>query len=156
MIDPSTLDTIVVDDGKVHIIGALITDGDGRIYAYQRNFSQDVFPGCWDVPTIRTTAGETSYHALSRVIEEETGWSLDQVLACTRDFDWDHEGERVHETDYLVSVSGEYVSPRLDPTKRRAFSWFNALNAKTLLENREKQDSSTYDLVTEALGLVVG
>jgi hypothetical protein len=155
MIDLSALHTSP-SDGKVHVVGALITDRDGRIYAHQRSLSQDVFPGCWDVPTVRINSDETKYNALSRVIEEQTGWALDQVLDCTRNFDWDHGGVSYHETDCLVTVIGDYMSPHLDPIKCQAFSWFNALNAKTLLENRDKHDSSTYDLVTEALGLVVG
>jgi 8-oxo-dGTP pyrophosphatase MutT (NUDIX family) len=71
-------------------VGALIRDDQHRVHARRRAPDRPLLPGIWDIVGGHLEAGETPEEALSREVEEETGWRLrhpEAVLA-----DWEVEG----------------------------------------------------------------
>jgi 8-oxo-dGTP pyrophosphatase MutT (NUDIX family) len=149
----TTLNT-VPGPGVQWVVGALVTDGAGRIYAHRRTPERKLFPGCWDVAGGHVEPGETLHQALSRELYEETGWELDDVLGLAQEFEWESGGLLRHEIDYVVSVRGNVTSPRLEEGKADSFGWFNDQNLDTLLENRSIGDTAIYDMVRTGLALL--
>ncbi|MFG3438984.1 NUDIX hydrolase [Nonomuraea sp. NPDC047897] len=56
---------------RVNCVGAVITDGAGRLLLVRRGHAPDA--GLWSVPGGRVEAGETDAAALEREVLEETG-----------------------------------------------------------------------------------
>src|SRR5947209_2509507 len=107
--------------GRACVVGGLIARN-GRIFVHQRSPQRRLLPGCWDLPGGHVEAGETLRDALQREIEEETGWTLAQVIGLVDVVDWDapHSDGQSHamrEFDFLVAVSGDLENPRLEADK---------------------------------------
>lgn len=151
--DMDNLD-LVPDSGRIYVVGALVTDSAGRVYAHRRSLECKLFPGCWDVIGGHVESGETLREALVREVREETGWELRDVVRCLKEFEWSADGVVRYETDYLVTVAGDLTNPRLEDGKQDKFAWFTRETLGTLLENREEGDRAIYDMVEAALNAV--
>jgi 8-oxo-dGTP pyrophosphatase MutT (NUDIX family) len=155
-LDHEQLDTLerVPPPDRQWVVGALVTDGAGHIYAHRRSLERKLFGGHWDVAGGHVEPGETLGQALARELEEETGWVLERVLYCVMEFDWEADGATRHEIDYLVTVRGDISQPRLEAGKQDAFGWFDEQNLSTLLEGRAAGDTAIYDMVRAGLALL--
>lgn len=157
--DPRLLGELLdsVPDEQGHwVVGALVSDGRGHIYAHRRTLDRKLFAGCWDVAGGHVEAGESLRQALERELVEETGWHLDEVLGCAKEFEWEADGERRHEVDFVVTVHGSLAAPVLEEGKQDLFGWFDAGNAEVLLENRSPGDTAVHDMICAGLALLEG
>jgi RimJ/RimL family protein N-acetyltransferase len=135
----------------VEVVGALIRDERDRVYVHRRSATRRLFPGIWDIVGGHVEPGETREHALSRELEEETGWRLRRVEAVVGEWDWTVDGVLRHETDYLVEVDGDLTSPRLEDGKQDAFDWVGPGNLELLMVNRTDGDRRLRDVVARAV-----
>ncbi|QBI55919.1 NUDIX hydrolase [Streptomonospora litoralis] len=139
-------------DGARWVAGALVTDGEGRVFVQRRSPDRRLFPGCWDLVGGHVEPGETMPEALSREIAEETGWRLTAVVAELDRLVWTPaDGVERHEADYLVRVAGDLAAPRLEPGKHTDFRWIGEGELHILQESRDPGD--TFIAETAALGL---
>jgi 8-oxo-dGTP pyrophosphatase MutT (NUDIX family) len=137
------------------VVGALIANASGRIFAQKRSFARKLFPGCWDIAGGHVEAGETLLQALEREVVEETGWRVARILDLVHVFDWEStDGARTvkkREFDFLVEVRGDLSAPDLEGTKHTEFRWIGRDSVEVLKENRAPGDSVIFDLVQLAL-----
>src|SRR6266545_8127579 len=107
MVDHASLQRRAEADGRRCTVGALIRDGAGRVFVHRRGWGRELFPGCWDIVGGHVEPGETLLEALSREVEEETGWRVTGTPVLVHTADW--EGRR--EFDFLVDVDGDLDNP---------------------------------------------
>lgn len=69
------------------VVGALITDQDGRVLLLRRK-PDDFLGGLWELPGGGVEPGEQLGEALSREIAEETGLTLSEVTGYVGTFDY--------------------------------------------------------------------
>ncbi|MCA9939975.1 MAG: NUDIX domain-containing protein [Anaerolineales bacterium] len=140
------------------VVGALIANQKGAIFAQKRADDRKAFPGCWDIAGGHVEAGETLYDALAREIQEETGWELVQLADIVKVFDWElvKDGKVVkkREFDFLVDVSGDMNAPEIEVEKFTEFRWVGLADIEILKENRAEGDTVIYDLVKQALEMI--
>jgi 8-oxo-dGTP pyrophosphatase MutT (NUDIX family) len=137
--------------GLVCVVGGLIRNAEGRIFAQKRTLDRRLFPGCWDIVGGHVEAGETLTQALAREIEEETGWRLTEVGTLIKLFDWESGGVRRREFDFLVEVDGDLNAPQLETEKFATYDWFGPDNVARLKEHRQPGDYVIYEMVCAAL-----
>lgn len=141
------------EHGELWVVGAVIANEDGCVFAQRRSPDRRLFPNAWDIVGGHVEPGETLVDALVREVHEETGWQLARVrsrLAMTRWFGDDGEGER-READFLVEVDGDLRSPTLEWPKHVAYAWFGPEDLGRLKENRPVEDTMIHDLISTAL-----
>jgi len=108
----------------LRVTGALVVDGDGRIFFQRRSPTRKLFPNSWDIVGGHLEPGETVADALRREVEEETGWRVSAVLGTVGDYTYTgDDGLDRHETDFLVRVDGDLSRPRLEAGKHTEFRW---------------------------------
>ena len=137
-------------DGRALVVGAVVTDGRGRVYVQRRSPTRALFPGCWDLVGGHVEEGETVTQALAREIHEETGWALagvGRVVAC---LDWEAGGLRRREVDVLVRVEGDLDQPALEPDKHDLARWLSPAEVNVLLERRDPDDVWVHETVKRA------
>lgn len=136
------------------VVGALIANADGRIFAQKRSSTRRLFPGCWDIAGGHVEAGESLPAALVREVAEETGWQV-RSAALLHVFDWraveNGRTVRKREFDFLVEVSGDLTAPSIERAKHTEFRWFGPDDVAVLAENRAPGDTVIRDLVVKAL-----
>ncbi|MEV4754547.1 NUDIX domain-containing protein [Micromonospora sp. NPDC049559] len=118
--------------------GALVVDGESRIFFQRRSPHRKLFPSVWDIVGGHLEPGETIEEALCREVTEETGWTVSSVLAPVGEYRYtgDDDIERI-ETDFLVRVDGDLSRPRLEPGKHTEFRWLAENEIGLLDEHRE-------------------
>ncbi|WP_432943590.1 GNAT family N-acetyltransferase [Kribbella sp. CA-253562] len=136
---------------EVDCVGALIRDAGQRVYVHRRTASRRLFPGIWDIVGGHLEAGETPVEALAREVEEETGWTVREVLAPVADWEWEYEGRVRRELDFLVAVDGDLSAPRLEEGKHDASAWVGADDVELLMVGRTDGDRRLRDIVAHAV-----
>ncbi|GAA0574289.1 hypothetical protein GCM10009534_05220 [Kribbella sandramycini] len=96
-------------------------------------------------------SGETPEEALRREVEEETGWTVGEILATVADWEWEHEGRVRREVDYLVTVDGDLERPRLEVGKHDRSAWVGPGELELLMEGRTDGDRRLRDVVAHAV-----
>jgi 8-oxo-dGTP diphosphatase len=121
-------------DQPLRCAGALIMNGDGRLFVQRRSSTRSLFPNAWDIVGGHLEAGESVIDALRREITEETGWRLTHIVAELPPVTYlgDDGDERV-EDDFLVRVEGDLDQPRLEAGKHTEFRWIGAHEVTDLL-----------------------
>ncbi|MFE7621053.1 NUDIX hydrolase [Streptomyces sp. NPDC057496] len=140
-------------DGEVWVVGAVVLDQDGRVFAQRRSPDRRLFPDCWDIVGGHVEPGESLLDALAREVEEETGWRLRRVRCLLGITTWtgdDGTGKR-HEADYLIEVDGDLDRPSLEWSEHTAYDWFGPGDLSRLKENRAPGDCLIHDLVAKVL-----
>lgn len=132
-------------------VGALIRNGQHRVFAHRRTHDRRLLPGLWDIVGGHLEAGETPEEALAREIEEETGWQLRRIEAVVADWEWEVGGVVRHELDYLVEVDGDLGAPRLEHGKHDAYGWVGPGNLELMMEGRTDGDRRLRDIVAKAV-----
>lgn len=141
-----------VRDGERWVAGAVITDGEGRVFVQRRSTDRRLFPGCWDLVGGHAEPGESVPDALGREIAEETGWRLTAVLAELDRLVWTPgDGVQRHEADYLVRVAGDLAAPRLEPGKHTEFRWIGETELGLLHDSRDPGDTFVADMAARGL-----
>lgn len=141
-------------DGRRVVVGALVTDGAGRIYVQRRSLTRAVFPGCWDLVGGHAEARESVLGALARELREETGWTLDEVGPVVEVLVWEAGGVARSEVDFLVTATGDLLRPRLEPDKHSEGRWLAADELAVLLEGRKPDDRWVHDVVARGFALL--
>lgn len=137
--------------GKTHCVGALVRDPAGHVFAHRRSADRRLLPGIWDIVGGHVEPGETPEQALAREIEEETGWRLRRIEAVVSDWEWEYEGVRRAEWDYLVEVDGDLGAPRLETGKHDAYAWIGPENLDLMMAGRTDGDRRLRDIVARAV-----
>ncbi|GAA4951167.1 hypothetical protein GCM10023224_39510 [Streptomonospora halophila] len=139
-------------DGGLWVAGAVVSDGEGRVFVQRRSPDRRLFPGCWDLVGGHVEPGETMPEALAREIAEETGWRLTAVVAELDRLVWTPgDGVRRNEADYLVRVSGDLATPRLEPGKHTEFRWIGEGDLGLLKDSRDPGDTFVADMAARGL-----
>lgn len=149
----SGVEVPVPADDETWVVGAIIFDGAGRVFAQKRSAERKLFPGMWDIVGGHVDGGESILAALAREVMEETGWRLVRVRGLVEKSTWtgdDGRGVR-HEVDYVVEVDGDLARPALEWSKHSAYGWFGPEDLPRLKENVAPGDSCIHDLVAKAL-----
>ena len=108
-------------------------------------------PGIWDIVGGHLEVGETPEQALVREVEEETGWTVRDIVWTVADWEWEYEGRVRRELDYLITVDGDLARPRLEPGKHDASAWAGPGDLDLLMVNRTDGDRRLRDLVAHAV-----
>lgn len=144
-------------DGRRCVVGALILDGEGRVFVHRRGPDRSFLPGCWDIVGGHVEEGETLLEALEREIAEETGWRLTGEPRLVYISDWQTDPADPltarREFDFLVEVEGDLTRPTLEFPKQVEFRWIAADEMALLDENRGAEDGMVRRLVELALSL---
>lgn len=122
--------------GRRLVVGALIADGEGRIYLQRRTPTRSLFPGSWDLVGGHAEGHEGVLDALGREIMEETGWRLRETGPVVEVLDWEAGGVKRREVDLLVKVDGDLANPLLEPDKHSEGRWLTAAAAEQLAVER--------------------
>jgi len=97
-------DTWCMPESRIRCVGAIVTDGDGRLLLVKRGHEPEA--GRWSLPGGRVAPGESDPQALVREVREETGLWVEPgrlVGAVERPA----PGGAVFDiSDYAASVSG--------------------------------------------------
>lgn len=104
------------------LVGALIHDGQGRIFIHQRSHDRSLFPGAWDIVGGAVEPGETADQALKREVLEETSWQVHSVSDWVADRLIPVGGQPLREVVALVAVIGG-GEPVLEAGKHIAYAW---------------------------------
>ncbi len=140
---------------RLWCVGALITDGRGRLYVQERAPDRPLFPNCWDVAGGHVEPGENLHQALAREINEETGWQLDRVLHLVDVYDWEDawssDGKPRREADFVVAVAGDLQRPQIEQDKFSTWRWVGPDDLDLLRENRAPGDDFIIELVARGL-----
>ncbi|WP_202874257.1 GNAT family N-acetyltransferase [Kribbella albertanoniae] len=136
---------------NVDCVGALIRDERGRVYVHRRTADRRLLPGQWDVVGGHVEVGETPEQALAREVEEETGWTVREVLGIVSDWEWELEGRVRRELDYLITVDGDLGRPRLEVGKHDASAWVGVDDLELLMVGRTDGDRRLRDIVAHVV-----
>src|SRR5690606_3657370 len=79
-------------DGRRLVVGAVVTDGAGRVFVQRRSRDRELFPGAWDVVGGHAETGEDALAALRREVLEETGWRVLTLGPIVELIDWEANG----------------------------------------------------------------
>ncbi|HZX03720.1 GNAT family N-acetyltransferase [Kribbella sp.] len=135
----------------IDCVGALIRDEQHRVYLQRRTAERRLLPGIWDIVGGHLEAGETPEEALAREVEEETGWTVRDIVWTVADWEWEWEGRVRREVDYLVTVDGDLTRPRLEAGKHDRSAWAGPDDLDLLMVNRPDGDRRLRDLVAHAV-----
>ncbi|GLU49331.1 NUDIX hydrolase [Nocardiopsis ansamitocini] len=140
------------DGDRRWVVGAVIIDPAGRAFAQRRAPDRAVFPDSWDIVGGHVEPGETVVEALSREINEETGWRLSEIVADLGSLTWTPgDGVERFEVDYLVRVEGDLAAPELEWEKHTEFAWVDETGLDLLADHDDPSHTFTADII--ALGL---
>ncbi|MFH8477467.1 NUDIX hydrolase [Streptomyces sp. NPDC018055] len=93
------------DGIEKYVVGALITDEDGRVLLLRRR-ADDFLGGLWELPSGGVDAGERLEVALRREVMEETGLAVTQVTGHAGSFDYTSRSSRsTRQFTFAVSVT---------------------------------------------------
>jgi len=131
-------------------VGALIRDGENRVYIQRRSLLRRQLPGAWDIVGGHVEPHETPESALAREVGEETGWQLRRVEAVIADWEWTHNGLVRRELDYLIEVNGDLSSPRLEPGKHDKFCWVGFDNPEAVRSEYDAGNDVLWNIIRRA------
>lgn len=131
-------------------VGALIRDGQNRVYLQRRSLRRRQLPGAWDIVGGHIEPHETPETALAREVSEETGWRLRRVEAVIADWEWTHNGLVRRELDYLIEVNGDLSSPRLEPGKHDKFCWVGYDSPETVRSEYDAGNDVLWNIIRRA------
>ncbi len=153
--DLDSLAAAAIDDGCRLVVGALIADGDHRLFVHRRGPRRRLLPGTWDIVGGHVEPGEGLLEALAREVSEETGWCLRGEPRLFHIVDWTPlggEGEPWRrEFDFLVEVAGDLDRPRLECSQHIEFRWIGVGDLALLDENQGADDHMIRHLAELAL-----
>lgn len=109
--------------GRRLVVGALIVNEQGRIFAQRRTPDRILFPASWDVVGGHDDENEGVVAALKREVQEETGWEIAEIREVVAVLDWEVETGPRREIDMIVVVNGDLENPELEWDKHDAFRW---------------------------------
>ncbi|MDT0445000.1 NUDIX hydrolase [Streptomyces johnsoniae] len=144
--------------GQSWVVGAVILNGRGEVFAQFRSAARRLFPSTWDLVGGHVEPGESLLDTLVREVAEETGWRVRRVRRFLGVLTWEGDdglGVR-HEADYVVDVAGDLDAPALEWAKHPRYGWFGPADLERLKENRLPADQLVYDVAARALGLAPG
>jgi 8-oxo-dGTP diphosphatase len=154
---PPDLNVPSPDAGERWIVGAVIHDGRGRIFVQKRSEERSLFPGAWDLVGGHLEPGEGILECLERELREETGWSLQRVVADLGVMTWTgDDGAERHEIDYLVEVDGDLDRPVIEADLHLDPRWVNRDEALALLDDSHPSDPLVRQVVKHAFDFLVG
>ena len=134
------------------VVGAVIVDVAGRVFVHRRGPDRTLFPNCWDIPGGHVEPGEAPLEALSREVEEETGWRLRRVIAELGEMRWTgDDGVPRRELDYLIEVDGDLDAPRLERPDHVEFAWVGLDEVDRLMEDGTPLDADIRSIVSRGL-----
>jgi len=142
--------------GRELVVGGLVADDNGRVFAQRRSEQRKFFPGCWDIVGGHAEPGEGVLEALAREIQEETGWILTKVEQVVQVIDWRAHGEAKREIDLIVKVAGDLSRPRLEAGRHTEGCWITASQTAMLGERRDSDDVYIKELFERAFTILVG
>lgn len=132
-------------------VGALIRDARGRVFVHRRGRQRAFLPNCWDIVGGHVDPGEDLLTALSREVEEETGWTVRGEPQLMQVEDWEWRDERVREFDFYVDVDGDLERPRLEVPQHVEFRWIGPDETEVLDENRQADQGFIRRIVEKAI-----
>ena len=106
-----------VSDSRILCVGAVVTDGRGRLLLIQRG--HDPGAGLWSLPGGRIEAGETDAEALVREMEEETGLTVEPGRLIGQVDRPGRAGDVLDIRDYAATVTGGMLRPGDDAADAR-------------------------------------
>jgi 8-oxo-dGTP diphosphatase len=134
------------------VVGAVIVDAAGRAFVHRRGPDRTLFPNYWDIPGGHVEPGEAPLEALSREVEEETGWRVRRVVAELGETQWTgDDGVPRREIDYLVEVDGDLDAPRLEWPDHVEFAWVGPDEIASLADSGAPPDADIRDIVLRGL-----
>ncbi|MFG2490516.1 NUDIX hydrolase [Streptomyces caniferus] len=105
-----------------HVIGAVISDSDGRVLLLHRA-AGDFMGGLWELPSGGVDPGEDLLDALHREVKEETGLPLVSVDGYLGHFDYTSgSGKRARQFTFATSADLN-VPVKLSPDEHDACLW---------------------------------
>ena len=138
-------------------MGAVISDGQGRIFVQRRSADRSLFPGAWDLVGGHLEADETILECLLREVSEETGWRVTRVVADLGTLQWTgDDGLDRHEIDYLVDVSGDLERPSIETDLHLDPRWVDRNEALTLLDGSHPSDALVRPVIERAFAILSG
>ena len=141
--------------GERWIVGAVIHDGRGRIFAQRRSEGRSLFPGAWDLVGGHLEPGEGILECLDREVHEETGWSVARLVADLGVMTWTgDDGIERHEIDYLVEVDGDLERPVLEAKLHLDPRWVDREGALALLDGSHPSDALVRQVVERAFDVL--
>lgn len=159
MTDVAILDGIAFPQprpGELWAVGAVIHDGQGRVFVQRRARDRTLFPGAWDLVGGHLESGESVLSALCREVREETGWEVRRVVADLGVVRWTgDDGRTRREADYLVEVAGDLSHPTVERGKHEDPRWIRPEDASLLLEGRHPSDTLVADIIRRAADALV-
>jgi 8-oxo-dGTP diphosphatase len=111
---------IGVSGSRILCVGAVVTDGYGRLLLIQRGHEPGA--GLWSLPGGRIEPGETAAEALVREMEEETGLTVEPGRLIGQVERPGLAGDVFDISDYAASVTGGTLRPGDDAADAR---WVN-------------------------------
>lgn len=141
--------------GRRLVVGAIVTDGAGRVFLQRRAPTRALFPGAWDIVGGHAEEGEDALAALVREVEEETGWRIADLGPVVKLTDWSAGGVLRREVDLLVTVEGDVMAPAIEAGKHDLWRWIDTADPEMLSEARAESDEWLYSLIDSALAILV-
>ena len=155
VVELDTLQRQAVADGCRPVVGALILDQQSRVFVQRRGPDRAFLPNGWDLVGGHVEPGEALLEALSREVQEETGWTVvgEPQLAFVGDWrtDPDDPASTRREFDFLVEVDGDLAQPRLEWPMHTETRWIGADAVSLLDENAGRDDGLVRHLAELAL-----
>jgi 8-oxo-dGTP diphosphatase len=136
-------------------VGAVIHDGRGRIFVQRRSQTRSLFPGAWDLVGGHLERGEGILECLEREVREETGWTVERVVAELGTLSWTgDDGLERHEVDYLVVVAGDLAHPVLEAGLHLDPRWVDRDEVLALLDGSHLSDELVRTVVERAFSII--
>lgn len=155
MADLSALQAAATAETLRIAVGALIRDGEGRVFVHRRGPYRRFLPNCWDLVGGHVEPGEDLLSALRREVTEETGWTVRGTPVLVHVEDWSAPGvdgpEAHREFDFLVDVDGDLERPAIERPKHTEHRWIGPGETEVLDENRGEDGGFIRRIVERAL-----
>jgi len=143
-----------VPDRPLRCAGALIVDGEGRIFVQRRSADLSLFPGAWDLVGGHLEPGESALDAVRREVYEETGWTVSTVFGVSGDYTYlGNDGRPRSEVDFLVGVAGA-PEPTLEDGVHTEYRWLAEGELPLLAGEAEKDGGLGVRVMTDAFAAV--
>lgn len=135
------------------VVGILIIDGSGRLFAQQRSATRRLFPNCWDIVGGHVEDNETIEQTLKRELHEETAWSLKTVKHYLANELWPDGTAK--EYFFIIEAEGNLSTPTLETDKVQGFRWITPSESYIYLENRPDHGKDfLYNIVNRAFAFL--